>query len=173
MFMVTPNTTQAERLKKIFRRVRAIYGTIPTQMEFLGNIDAEYLEAFIANVLRLARHPNIDFDLFGFLRLHVAFREDYAFCKHYNTGFLLARDFTQAQLDAAIKDIAAVPFDTRHKALAQHAMRAIFEPGTVTQSDLDTLYAMGWSQKDVFDAVSHTGDLFKNGRILTAYTDKE
>ena len=172
MFMVTPNTTQAERLKKIFRRVRAIYGTIPTQMEFLGNIDAEYLEAFIANVIRTARHPHINPDLFGFLRLHLAFREGYAFCQQFNTDFLLSRGYTQEQLNAVINDIAAVPFDARHQALADHALHAILQPDTITQSDLDTLYALDWSQKDIFDALSHTGDLLKNGRILTAYTDK-
>jgi hypothetical protein len=45
-------------------------------------------------------------------------------------------------------------------------------PHTVTRVDLDRLYAMAWSQKDLFDAISHAGDLLKNGRILTAYTDK-
>ena len=173
MFMVTPNTAQADRLKKIFRRVKAIYGTIPAQMEFLGNIDAEYLEAFIANAVRIARHPNIKPDLFGFLRLHAAYREDYALCKRYNTDFLLAKDYTQDQLDAAIADIATVPFDARHQALAVHAVRSIFEPDTVTQEALDALAAMDWTQKDIFDAVSHTGDLLKNGRILTAYASKE
>jgi len=59
MFMVTPNTAQSERLVKLFRRVKAIYGTVPSQMEFLGNIDADYLEDFIANVIRIARHPHI------------------------------------------------------------------------------------------------------------------
>ena len=173
MFMVTPNTAQADRLKKIFRRVKAIYGTIPAQMEFLGNIDAQYLEAFIANVVRIARHPNIEPDLFGFLRLHTAWREDYAFCKQFNSDLLLTRGYTQEQLDAAIADIATVPFDSRHQALAVHAIRSIFEPQTITQESLDTLMAMGWTQKDIFDALSHTGDLLKNGRILTAYTSKE
>ena len=172
MFMVTPNTAQADRLHKIFRRVKAIYGTIPAQMEFLGNIEAEYLEAFIANVVRIARHPNIDPDLFGFLRLHTAWREDYAFCKRFNTDLLLTRGYTREQLDAAITDIAAVPFDARHQALAAHAVRSIFNPETITQEALDTLIEMGWTQKDIFDAVSHTGDLLKNGRVLTAYTRK-
>jgi hypothetical protein len=172
MLMTIPNTAQADHLKKSLRRVRAIYGSIPAQMEFLGNIDAEYLDDFVTNIIRTARHPNIHFDLFGFLRLHIAFHEDYAFCKQYNTEMLLAQDYTQEQLDAAIDNIATVPFDGRHQALAAHAIRAILEPHTITQSDLDRLYEMAWSQKDVFDAISHTGDLFKNGRILEAYTAK-
>jgi len=172
MFMVTPNTAQAERLHKIFRRIKAIYGTIPVQMEFLGAIDADYLEDFITNVVRITRHPHIHPDLFAFLRLHTAYRENYAFCKQYNTDFLLAKGYTQDQLDAAITDIATVPFDARHQALARHAIRSIFEPETITQTTLDALTEMDWTQKDIFDVVSHTGDLLKNGRILTAYTYK-
>jgi len=172
MFMVTPNTAQSERLGKLFRRVKAIYGTVPSQMEFLGNFDADYLEDFIANVIRIARHPHIEPDLFGFLRLHIAYRESYEFCKRFNTDLLLSRDYTPAQLDAAITDIGSAPFDTRHRALAVHAVESILSPHTITQERIDTLLAMGWSQKDIFDAVSHAGDLLKNGRILAAYTNK-
>jgi hypothetical protein len=172
MFMTSPNAAQAEQLSKTLRRVRAIYGDIPAQMQFLGDIDAEYLDAFLVNVLRTARHPHIDPDLFGFLRLHLAYREGYAYCQRFNTALLLSRDYTQSQLDAAVDDIGAVPFDARHQTLASAAIHAILEPHTFTQPHLDQLHAMDWSQKDIFDAIAHTGDLLKNGRILEAYTDK-
>ena len=72
MFMVQKNTAQKERLDKIYRRVRAIYGELPPQMEFLGNIDADYLEDFLKSVLRLMKHPNIKLDIFAFIRLNIA-----------------------------------------------------------------------------------------------------
>jgi hypothetical protein len=41
------------------------------------------------------------------------------------------------------------------------------------QSDFDALYEMGWTQRDVFDAIEHAATLLRNGRILTAYSSKE
>lgn len=173
MFMYQKNESQADRLEALYRKVKLFYGTVPSHMEFLGNIEADYLEDFIKSILRIAKHPHIAPDWFGFVRLHIAFKEDYAYCKAFNTKFLLDREYTQEQLDAAIKDISTMPFDDKHKALAQHALKVIYESKICSQNDLDTLYAMGWTQKDVFDGVEHAATLFRNGRILTAYSIKD
>jgi len=172
MFMYQKNEAQAQRLEQLYKKIKLFYGAVPPQMEFLGNIEAEYLEDFIKAMLRIAKHTHIDPNWFGFVRLHIAFREDYAYCKAFNTKFLLSREYTQQHLDAVIKDIANLPFDKKHKALAQHAHKVIYESKACTQSDLDALYEMGWSQKDVFDGVEHALTLFRNGRLLTAYSKK-
>jgi len=172
MFMVKENIEQKERLEKIYRKVKAIYGAVPPQINFLGNIEADYLEDFLKMVLRVTKHPNIHPDLFGFMRLHIAFKEEYAYCKQYNTQFLLAKGYTQKQLDAVISDIMAVPFDEKHQVLASHAIRVVYESKQIVAEDFEALYALGWSQKDVFDAIDHATTLLKNGRILTAYNRK-
>ena len=71
-----------------------------------------------------------------------------------------------------VKDIAFVPFDEKHKALATHALKALYHSKEVNQNDFDVLYEMGWMQKDVFDVIDHAGTLFRNGRIMTAYSKK-
>jgi alkylhydroperoxidase/carboxymuconolactone decarboxylase family protein YurZ len=172
MFMVKPNVAQQKKLQKIYKSVSVVYGEVPLQMAFLGNIDAGYLEDFLKGVLRIAKHPHIDPDLFSFLRLHVAFHEAYAYCKAFNTALLQKRGYAQEVLDRVIEDIGAVPLDESHRQLARFALKAIYESRTCTQADFDALYALGWSQKDVFDAIEHAGSIFRNGRILTAYTAK-
>jgi len=171
MFIFEKNEAQKERLAKILKRVKILYGEVPPQMEFLGNIDVEYLEDFLKMVMRVVKHPNINPDLFGFIRLHIAFREDYAYCKMYNTKFLLAKEYTQEQLDSTIAEVTTLPLDDKHQALALHAVRAIYESREVTRADFEKLYAMGWSQKDVFDAIEHAGTLLRNGRILSTYQE--
>jgi len=172
MFMVKENIEQKERLEQIYRKVKAIYGAVPPQINFLGNIEADYLEDFLKMVLRVTKHPNIHPELFGFMRLHIAFREEYAYCKKYNTQFLLTKGYTQEQLDAVVTDIMAVPFDEKYQALASHAVRVVYESHQIGSEDFEALYALGWSQKDVFDTIDHATTLLKNGRILTAYSRK-
>ena len=173
MFMVQKNEAQKECLDKMYRLITAMFGTVPENMEFLGNIEAEYLEDFLKAVKRVQKHKNIDSDLFAFLRLNIAFKEEYAFCKMFNSQFLLNKGYEQKLLDEVIDNISSVPFDERHKALASHAIKALYESREVTQNDFDTLYKMGWSQKDVFDAIEHSGTLFRNGRIMMAYMKKD
>jgi len=173
MFMVQENIAQKEKLEKVLRRVKVVYGKVPPQMEFLGNIEVEYLENFLKMVMRMVKHPNINPDLFGFIRLHVAFKEEYDYCKKYNTQFLLSKGYTQEALDKAIKTIGDAPFDSKHQALAIFAIKAIYESRACKQEDFEMLYALDWSQKDVFDAVDHAGTIFRNGRILMAYSCKE
>jgi len=170
--MVKENIEQKKRLEQIYRKVKAIYGAVPPQIYFLGNIEADYLEDFLKMVLRVTKHPNIKPDLFGFMRLHIAFREEYAYCKKYNTQFLLAKGYTQEQLDTVVTDIMAVPFDEKYQALASHAVRVVYESKQISAEDFEALYALGWTQKDVFDAIDHATTLLKNGRILTAYSQK-
>ena len=170
--MYQTNKAQKERLDKILKRVKILYGEVPPQMELLGNIEVEYLEDFLKMVMRVVKHPHINPDFFGFIRLHIAFKEEYAYCKMYNTKFLRAKGYAQEQLDTVIVDVTMLPLDEKHQALAHHAVRAMYESREVTEVDFDKLYAMGWSQKDVFDAIDHAGTLLRNGRILTTYGKK-
>ena len=172
MFMVKENIAQKERLAKIYKKVELLYGNIPPQIQFLGNIEADYLEEFLTQVLRFVKHPHINSDLFGFIRLFVAFKEDYPYCKMFNTHFLQVKGYTQEQLDSAVADIMNVPFDMKHQALAAFALKAIYKSQMCSKEDFEKLYVMGWSQKDVFDLVEHAGTIFRNGRILTAYMEK-
>jgi len=172
MFMYKENEAQKERLEKIFKKISAVYGTLPPQMEFLGNIEADYLEEFLVSLLRVLKHPHINPDLFAFIRLHIAFKEEYPYCKAFNTKLLLSRGYGQDELDAAITEIRDVPFDGQHKNLAKKAIGAIYDGDAFSQDGLDALYAQGWSQKDVFDAIEHAGAILKNGRILKAYSTK-
>jgi hypothetical protein len=173
MFYVQPNTAQAERLKKLYKKVRVLYGDIPPQMAFLGSIDADYLETFISATRRIATHPHIDPDIFAFIRLYVAHREHYPYCMHFNRQMLLERNYTDRELSQAIEDISNIPFDEKERKLAIFAIRALYESDRITQQDFDALYKIGWSQKDTFDAIEHAGTILKNGRILTAYMMKD
>ncbi len=173
MFCYQKNTLQQERLEKLFRKIKVIYGALPPQMVWLGNIEADYLEDFLKSVLRMVHHPHINPDFFGFIRLHVAYKEDYKYCKMFNTKLLLSKGFLQEQLNLAIKNISDIPFEQNYQLLAQFALKSIYQSTHVHCHDFDILYKQGWNQKDVFDAIEHTGTIFRNGRILTAYSKKE
>ena len=171
--MVKENNIQKEKLNKIYKKVELIYGTVPQQMKLLGSIEASYVEDFLKMALRVGNHENIHIDVFTFIRLHIAYKESYIYCKKYNRQVLLSKDYTQAQLDAVIADIESIPFSIKEQKLAYYAVKSVYESSTFMQEDFDTLYRLGWSQKDVFDTIEHAGTLLKNGRILNTYLNKD
>jgi len=173
MFMYKENITQKEKLEKVLNRVKVVYGKVPPQMEFLGNIEVKYLENFLKMVLRMVKHPNINPDLFGFIRLHIAFKEDYVYCKKFNTTLLLSKGYIQIQLDTVVTNVLTLPLDSKHQALGAFSIKVIYESKSCNRDDFEELYKMGWSQKDVFDAIEHAGIILTNGRILTAYSIKD
>jgi len=170
--MFQKNEAQKERLERLFKKINVLYGSLPPQMEFLGNIEADYLEDFLKQMIRIVKHPHIHPDLFAFIRLHIAFKEEYAYCKAFNSKLLLSKKYTQLQLDNSIENIGNVPFDEKHQALALFACKAIYESNDCQKQDFDRLYEMEWTQKDLFDAIEHAGTIFRNGRILTTYSIK-
>ena len=171
MFYYKENTEEKKKLKSLFRKVKVIYGEVPPQMEFLGNIDANYLEDFLKMVTKIARHPNINHNLFTFLRLNIAYKENYIYCKEFNTKMLLV-NYTQETIDNGIDNIESIPLDNKHIELAKLVLKVIYNPLTVTSKDFDRLFTLGWNQKDIFDCIEHAGTLFRNGRILNAYMIK-
>ena len=171
MFYYKENIEQKEKIEKLFKKVKVLYADLPPQIEFLGNIDASYLEDFLKMVAKIARHPNINHDLFTFLRLHIAFKENYIYCKAFNTKMLLT-NYSQEIIDNAVNNIESIPIDTRHIALAKLALKVIYNSLSVTSKDFDNLFTLDWSQKDIFDCIEHAGTLFRNGRILNAYLVK-
>lgn len=171
MFYYKENIEQKDKLRRLFKKVKVLYGEIPPQIEFLGNVDAGYLEDFLKMVLRVSNHPNITPDLFTFLRLHIAFKENYIYCKAFNTEMLLAK-YSQEIIDNAVDNIESIPLNKAHKELGIMALKAIYNSLLVTRKDFDNLFTLGWSQKDIFDAIEHAGTLLRNGRILNAYMEK-
>jgi len=141
-------------------------------LKFLGNIDVAYLEDFLKSVVRISKHPNIDRDFFAFLRINIAFKENYIYCKEFNYKMLLTK-YPQEAIDKTVDNIENIPLDNRHKQLGKMALKVIYNSLSVTSKDFEGLYKLGWSQKDVFDAIEHAGTLFRNGRILNAYMDKK
>jgi len=63
-----------------------------------------------------------------------------------------------------------LPLDDAHKLLAKKAELAVWEPERFTQEDINMLLSHNWQHSDIYDAIDHMAFLFKNAKIIKAYS---
>jgi hypothetical protein len=157
-------------LEQSLEDVKKEFGIMPVHWEFLASISPERFEMFITEIRYLLNHPNINGDFFAMLRLYVANKEEFSYCKSLNTKLLLAKGYDKNMLKSLKEDIATIPLDKRHQLLASKAMKAIYQPKDFLADDIDELKKISWSDRDIYDAIDHGAFLFKFSKILQVYS---
>ena len=74
----------------------------------------------------------------------------------YGVHKLVAQQFDidSSILDRLGEDIDAAAVDERMKPLLKYARKLTLEPGNMTQADADAVFAAGWSEQALHDAVN-------------------
>lgn len=149
---------------------KAKFGSVPPHFALLATVNPKRFEIFVQEILYLAMHTRIDSDFFAFLRLFIASKEGFAYCLNFNTELLLAKGYGNAALQAVKKDINNIPLDERHCLLANMALKAMYEAEAFGVDDIAALNKAGWEDADIYDAIDHAAFLFKNARVIKAYS---
>jgi AhpD family alkylhydroperoxidase len=102
------------------------------------------------------QHPTLSFPLLAAIRMLVSQDNNCEYCIGMNEAMLIERaGFTVEQIAAAKRDPAATPLDAKDKAMLLLVLKATQTPLAVTAADLDGLRKLGWTDRDIFDGVSH------------------
>ncbi len=167
MFIYQP--TLEKEMQSILETKRKEFGILPIHWELLASLAPKRFEMFMQEITYLLNHPHINPDFFAMLRLHIANREEFSYCKSFNTKLLLARRYDKKSLKELKEDIGAIPLDAKHKLLAKNAVKAIYQAEEFCIDDIEELKNLGWSDSDIYDAIDHAAFLFKFTRIIQAY----
>jgi hypothetical protein len=166
MFIYEPLTNKASQI--LLDQAKEHFGIVPPHWELFAKLNPIRFELFIKEIGYLLNHPHINPDFFAMSRLYVANREDFGYCKSFNTKLLLSRGYTKGEL-ADIKSDFTLALDPKHQALADGMKKAIYNPNDFTKDSIESLKEIGWSDEDILDAIDHGAFLFKFSKILKAY----
>lgn len=111
-------------------------------------------------------HPDLDFPMLAAIRLLLARRLDAQACVDFNTRLLLAAGLSAEEIEALPE---AAAFSPAQRALLAFALKAVSEPGSVTDADIDALRAMGWSDTTIYDAVAHGATMQVPATMMAAF----
>jgi len=167
MFIYSPEVSPA--VQENLDTIKAQFGIMPPHWELLATIHPTRFKMFMEEIAYLQNHPHIAADFFAFLRLFVATKEGFNYCKSFNTKLLLARGYERSALKDIKDDIAKIPFDAKHQFLASKVEKALYDPMEFSYEDIEELKSYGWSDADIYDGIDHGAFLFKFSKLLKAY----
>ncbi len=168
MFLYQPTLTK--EMEIILENIKKELGLVPPHFKLLLSVNPTRFQMFIKEIKYLLNHPSINSDFFAMLRLYIANRENFAYCKSFNTKLLLAKGYSRDVLKELKEDIENIPLNAKHKLLAQKAIKAIYEPKEFNLCDIQKLKGVSWSDSDIYDAIDHASFLFKNAKIIQSYS---
>ncbi|MFC1895614.1 carboxymuconolactone decarboxylase family protein [Thermodesulfobacteriota bacterium] len=115
-------------------------------------------------------HPTLSFPLLAHIRLLVAHEENYPYCINLNQGLLQTLGGLKEEQIAATKaDPDKAALEPKDKAMLLFVLKAVQDPATTEKEDVDALHDLGWTDRDIFDAVTHGMNMVSAGMMFKAF----
>jgi len=163
----TPETAEGE-VKEILDTVKGMMNTIPGPME-LASASPWMIKNVWGSVQYFSQHPNLGFGLLSAIRYLVARETDFAFCTGFNKNFLQLQGMTEEDIEMMAKDPREAPLDDKDRALLAFVAKAIKDQSAVTQEDMDQLHGLGWTDRDILEAMAHGANMIASGILMKTF----
>lgn len=151
---LTPPHADAQKVATLIAPYAEMLGSVPGGLQMFGASPA-LLEHYVGTLNYYMTHPRLGQNLLSFIRYLVSWRGDCAYCVDLNEALLLGAGFDLETIRATRKVPALAPLTDKEKALMQVALDAVDQPEAVTAGRIDALRELGWTDRDILDAVWH------------------
>lgn len=150
---VSPEEAQGE-VKKVYDIMLEHMGMVPSPMQ-MASASPGIFNLQWESIKYYSEHPALSFPLLSTIRFLVAEHLNYAFCTDFNKGILMKQGLTDEDIEELKQDPLKAPLEDNEKAILTFVMKAIASPDDVDQQDMDRLHDMGWTDRDILDALAH------------------
>lgn len=152
-----PPEGEEQRVQAILDRVQTHLGFIPDGLR-LYVLSPTLLETFFTNVGYFQSGTNLSPVLTTMIRYLVSSKSECNFCIDLNEGFLSQMGVDLDAAHAARDDSSLAPVADNERILLDIALRAINDPDSVDQDDMDAAHDQGWTDRDIFDAAAQASN---------------
>ncbi len=150
---VPPDAAEG-KLAELYKGSEEFFGWVPNNVRLLG-VNPDILANQFDFVMPYLEHPTLRQPFLRCLRMLVSHRTNSPYCDNLNAGLMQQEGVTPAQIDETRADPSRAPLPDREKALLLFVLQAIEDPHGVGKEHITELGEMGWSERDIFDAVAH------------------
>lgn len=155
-------------------RVKEIYDLFPPEMgppKPLQLISAS--PGFMLSQFEIMKyftdHKTLSFHLLAAIRYMAADANDYDYCIAFNRNILIASGASETQVSAIINDPDNAPLEDKEKSMLKFVSKAIKTPEFIGREDIEALYAWGWHDPDILDAVAHGAFMRGHATLMKAF----
>jgi len=150
---ISPEKAEGET-KKIYDTMLQNVGVVPSPLQ-LASASPGMLNFSWESIKYYSQHPTLGFALLSTIRFMVAEHLKYIFCTDFNKNILKKQGLSDEDIEEMLKDPQKAPLEDNEQALLGFVMKAIKSPDAVKQQDMDQLHDLGWTDRDIMDAVVH------------------
>jgi hypothetical protein len=150
---VTPEKAEGET-KKIYDMMLKNVGVVPSPLQ-LASASPGILNLSWESIKYYSQHPTLGFALLSTIRFLVAEHLNFAFCTNFNKNILKKQGLSDKDIDKMTEDPLKAPLEDKEQALLGFVMKAIKSPDAVEKKDMDQLHDLGWTDRDILDALAH------------------
>ena len=165
--MVPPDEAEG-KLLELYDTAEQFFGTVPNNVTMFG-VSPAMLENQVQFAVYSMEHPTLSASFFAMIRLLVSHATGSPYCARMNAGLLMQQGFTSEQLEAAKAEGGETPLDEKETAMLLFVLKATKAPKSTEAKDVDDLRAMGWTDRDIFDAVAHGARAVATNIIFDAF----
>ena len=150
---VSPEKAKGET-KKIYDMMLQNVGAVPSPLQ-LASASPGILNLSWESIKYYSQHPTLGFALLSAIRFLVAKHLNFAFCTEFNKNILKKQGLSEEDIDEMTKDPLKAPLEDKEQAMLGFVLKAIKSPDAVEQQDMDQLHDLGWTDRDILDALAH------------------
>lgn len=143
-------------IKELYDEIMETLGRLPDVMKLLS-VNSHVLEMFWKSTKEVLMMEIEDKKLHLTLRALVATKNDCEYCmKSYRPLVKELYEINEEELNEIVKDPSKAPLELAHKELLLFALKAIENPHSAETTEVRKLEELGFTQKEIFDAVHTT-----------------
>lgn len=138
-------------------QIAEIYDMMEQRMNVIPNVvqfytaSPELFGKFMGLVSHFIDHPTISRATVAYIRMLISHNENANYCVLLQSGILRSLEITEADINKAKEDYTNVNLEEKNKALVCFVMDMMFNNLKNTESRIDQLREMGWTDKDIFE----------------------
>ena len=155
-------------VKEVYDAVMAVAKTVPKPLQ-MGSLSPELLKMQHQLVNYYMAHPTLSLPLLAHIRYCVACQRGFDYCENFNGNMLnMFMQVSEEQLEAIKNDPYAAALEDKEKALLAFVVKAVKEPESTTQADVDNLRGLAWTDQDIYEAMFQGLNMVSGGIAFKA-----
>lgn len=162
------NTVSQDQAKGQTKEIYSIFpGPVPAPL-LLMSASPALLERQAGLIKYYMSHPRLTFPLLTAIRYISSDECGHEFCMDFNRQLLMRAGMNAQEIDDLKANPATAPLEDKERDMLVFVAKAMKDPKSTNQADVDALKAQGWTDSDILDALVHGANMVASAIVFNA-----